>query len=671
MRYRVIYFIVALCCFVSFSRLVDLQLVHGEEYQKASRESIIKLTAVAAPRGEILDRNGNPLVKNKTGFSLEIHYVKDRKEPELNALICSLCTLLEENGKNVVFSFPVSEENHFTLSDDDILAWKKDKNFSEIATVDEVLDYYSEQYDVDGSYTPRQKRDIIGVRYEMERTGFSANNPYILAEDIGDVLLAKIKEKNSQYPGVVISAAPVRDYVEGSMAAHILGRTGKIYKEEYEELKDQNYSMNDTIGKQGIEKCFEQYLRGTDGTNGVEQSLDGRHVRLIESVVPKPGNNVVLTLDTNLQQTAEQALADTIAMIQRKSGEGPGHDAESGALAAIDVNTGEILALASYPSYDPAFFNENYEVLSHDKNLPMFNRAIGGAYEPGSTFKMLTAIAALEEGVITPDDFIEDKGIYEYYEDYQPACWIYKSKHVTHGFQNVSEAIENSCNYFFYDIGRRTGIENIDKYARLAGLGESTGIELSAEENTGRLASPEAREKNGEVWNPGDTMQTAIGQSDNMFTPLQMANYLATIVNGGTRYKAHLVKNVRSPENGKLLYEARPEVMAQIEIKPENYKAVMEGMRNVLELGTASNVFEGFNIPAGGKTGTAEVSGGSDNAIFVGFAPFDHPTIAVCAVIEHGAHGADAGYAVRAVLEEYFKSKEAPKNKKKNNSFTK
>ena len=670
MRYRVLYFIIAFCCFMSFTRLVDLQLVRGDEYKQMSHERIVKTTAVAAPRGEILDRNGKPLVNNKTGFTIELHYIKGRKEPELNALISALCTLLEANGKKVLFSFPVSEENHFTLSDDDILTWKKDKNFSEIATVEEVLSYYSKQYKVDDTYTPFQKRDIIGVRYEMERTGFSANTPYVFAEDIGEGLMAKIKEKNNQYPGVVVSAAPVRQYVQGSAAAHILGRTGKIYKEEYEELKDQNYSMSDMIGKQGIEKCFEQYLRGTDGISGVEQSIDGRRVKLVESVVPKPGNNVVLTLDSKLQKTAEQALADTVSMIKSSSGAGPGYDAESGALAAIDVNTGDILALASYPSYDPQYFNENYEVLSHDKNLPMFNRAIGGAYEPGSTFKMLTAIAALEEGVITPNDFIEDRGIYEYYDDYQPACWIFRSKHVTHGYQNVSEAIENSCNYFFYDVGRRTGIENIDKYARLAGLGESTGIELSAEENKGRLASPESREKNGGVWNPGDTLQTAIGQSDNMFTPLQMANYLATIVNGGKRYKAHLVKNVRSPENGKLLYEAKPEIVDRIDMKPENYRAVMEGMRNVVELGTASNVFEGFNISAGGKTGTAEVSGGSDNAIFVGFAPFDNPSIAVCAVIEHGAHGASAGYAVRAVLEEYFKTSETPRLIERKNTFT-
>ena len=490
---------------------------------------------------------------------------------------------------------------------------------------------------------------------------------------MGQIILTKVRETSAAYPGVVVSAAPVREYPLGSAAAHILGRTGKIYKEEYEQLRGQNYSMNDTIGKQGIEKCFESYLRGTDGVSGVEQSIDGTRVRLVESKPAVPGNNVALTLDAELQQSAEQALADAVQMIVEKSqyeNNNAGKDAKSGALAAIDVNTGDVLALASYPSYNPATFNEDYEQLVKDDSLPMFNRAISGAYEPGSTFKMLTAIAALEENVITPSDQIEDLGIYKYYDDYQPACWIYKSRHETHGYQNVSQAIENSCNYFFYDVGRRTGIENIDNYAKKFGLGESTGIELSGEENRGRVASKENREKNGGIWNPGDTMQAAIGQSDNMFTPLQMANYIATIVNGGTRYKAHLVKNVRNTETGAVIYEAKPEVLDKIDLKEENYKAVMEGMRNVIELGTASTVFEGFDVPVGGKTGTAEVSDGSDNAIFVAFAPFDNPQIAVCAVIEHGAHGSNAGVAVKKVLDTYFHSATPPKALQEKNILT-
>lgn len=673
MRYRAVYFLIALCSLAVLSRMVDLQIVHGEEYSEQSRQRVVKTTTVSAPRGEITDRNGKAMVKNKTGFSLEIHYIKGRKEEDLNVLIARLCSLLDENGKKISYSFPVSDDGNFVMSDADIKAWKSSNNFSEIATAEEVTGFYCEKYKISSDFDGKDKRRIAGVRYEMERTGFSASAPYVLAEDVGQIILTKVRENSAAYPGVVVSAAPVREYPLGSAAAHILGRTGKIYKEEYEQLRGQNYSMNDTIGKQGIEKCFESYLRGTDGVSGVEQSIDGTRVRLVESKPAVPGNNVALTLDAELQQSAEQALADAVQMIVEKSqyeNNNAGKDAKSGALAAIDVNSGDVLALASYPSYNPATFNEDYEQLVKDDSLPMFNRAISGAYEPGSTFKMLTAIAALEENVITPSDQIEDLGIYKYYDDYQPACWIYKSRHETHGYQNVSQAIENSCNYFFYDVGRRTGIENIDNYAKKFGLGESTGIELSGEENRGRVASKENREKNGGIWNPGDTMQAAIGQSDNMFTPLQMANYIATIVNGGTRYKAHLVKNVRNTETGAVIYEAKPEVLDKIDLKEENYKAVMEGMRNVIELGTASTVFEGFDVPVGGKTGTAEVSDGSDNAIFVAFAPFDNPQIAVCAVIEHGAHGSNAGVAVKKVLDTYFHSATPPKALQEKNILT-
>lgn len=673
MRYRAVYFLIALCSLAVLSRMVDLQIVHGEEYSEQSRQRVVKTTTVSAPRGEITDRNGKAMVKNKTGFSLEIHYIKGRKEEDLNVLIARLCSLLDENGKKISYSFPVSDDGNFVMSDADIKAWKSSNNFSEIATAEEVTGFYCKKYKISSDFDGKDKRRIAGVRYEMERTGFSASAPYVLAEDVGQIILTKVRENSAAYPGVVVSAAPVREYPLGSAAAHILGRTGKIYKEEYEQLRGQNYSMNDTIGKQGIEKCFESYLRGTDGVSGVEQSIDGTRVRLVESKPAVPGNNVALTLDAELQQSAEQALADAVQMIVEKSqyeNNNAGKDAKSGALAAIDVNTGDVLALASYPSYNPATFNEDYEQLVKDDSLPMFNRAISGAYEPGSTFKMLTAIAALEENVITPSDQIEDLGIYKYYDDYQPACWIYKSRQETHGYQNVSQAIENSCNYFFYDVGRRTGIENIDNYAKKFGLGESTGIELSGEENRGRVASKENREKNGGIWNPGDTMQAAIGQSDNMFTPLQMANYIATIVNGGTRYKAHLVKNVRNTETGAVIYEAKPEVLDKIDLKEENYKAVMEGMRNVIELGTASTVFEGFDVPVGGKTGTAEVSDGSDNAIFVAFAPFDNPQIAVCAVIEHGAHGSNAGVAVKKVLDTYFHSATPPKALQEKNILT-
>ena len=659
MRYRIIYFIIAIFCFAALSRLVDMQLVRGEYYSEQSRQKLVKTSTVSAPRGEILDRNGQALVKNKTGFSVEIHYVKNQSESERNLVIARLYNEISGAGQKIYDSFPITADGAtFALSDKEIKAWKKDKGFGENDSAQKVMKHYIELYGVEDFYTPSQKRAITGVRYEMERTAFSSNNPYLLASDVSQSVLTTIKEKNDMFSGVVVSVLPVREYTMGTTMAHILGRVGKIYKEEYEELiKNDDYSMNDVIGKQGIEKYFEKYLRGTDGVSGIEQSIDGRRVKIVESVPPVAGNNVLLTIDADLQKAAESALAKGIERVVELSEfepENAGKDAASGALAAVDINTGEILALASYPSFNPATFNDDYNALSRDKTLPMFNRAIGGAYEPGSTFKMVTALAALEEGIISPEESIEDKGVYEYYKDYRPACWIYRSKNETHGYQNVTQALENSCNYYFYDVGRRVGIENINKYAVSLGLGQNTGIELENEENIGRLTSPEEREKNGQVWNPGDALQVAIGQSDNMFTPLQLANYIATLANGGTRYKAHLVKNIRNPQTGETVYEANAEALSKIDISAENLKAVLGGMKNVTELGTASDVFDGFSVAVGGKTGTAEVSDGSDNAIFVGFAPFDSPSIAVCAVIEHGAHGANAGYVVREVLDEYF-----------------
>ena len=660
MRYRIIYFIIAVFCFASVSRLVDLQLVHGSEYSEQSRQKVVKTSTLPAPRGEILDRNGTAFVKNKTGFSVEIHYVKKQSNSERNLVICRLYNEMAKAGAKVYDSLPLTADGkNFSIGEDTIKDWKKKSGFEENATAGDIMAYYIKNYSVEDFYTDRQKRVIVGVRYEMERTAFSPNNTYVFASDVPGSVITAIKEKNDIFSGVVVSAQPVREFVQGTVGAHILGRVGKIYKEEYEELKNSNYSMNDVIGKQGIEKYFEKYLRGKDGISGVEQSVDGKRVKVYESVMPVAGNNVLLTIDSNLQKTAENALKSAIEKVRELSEWEPGNagsDASSGAVVAIDVNSGEILALASYPSFNPSTFNDDYTALSNDKNLPMFNRAIGGAYEPGSTFKVVTALAALEEGVIKPETEIEDLGVYKFYKDYQPACWIYRSKNETHGYQNVSEALENSCNYYFYETGRLTGIEAINRYAKNLGLGEKTGIELENEENTGRLTSPELREENGQIWQPGDTLQVAIGQSDNMFTPLQLANYIATLANGGTRYKTHLVKNIRNPQTGEIVYEAVPEVLSRIDIDHQNRIAVLNGMKSVTELGTASDVFADFNIAVGGKTGTAEVSDGSDNAVFVGFAPFDKPQIAVCAVIEHGVHGANAGYVVRDIVDAYFNS---------------
>lgn len=656
-RYRFVYFLILLFAFLVFGRLVDLQVVNGTSYLEQSRLRLVKTSAVKAPRGEILDRNGKPLVTNETVFALRLYKPQNMDDGALNMLLLRLLEMVEADGVTVTDSFPVTTRG-FSLTGEALIEWKESYGLPADADREAVLQFFAERYNVGKNAPEAMRRTLIGQRYEMEQTGFSGETAYTVAEGISHALMTKLLEQRTEFPGIVIETSPVRRFVNGSTAAHILGQTGKIYKEEYEALREKNYAMNDIIGKQGIERYLEDSLRGEDGLNRVETSTDGQTVRTVEEKAPKMGDNVVLTLDLSLQQSAEKALEDAIAYVREQSvnEDGAGENAACGALAAIDVNTGEILALASYPSYDPARFYEDYEILSTDENLPMFNRAIGGAYEPGSTFKMATALAALEEGIITPTDTIVDEGVYRYYDDYQPICWIHRGTEETHGAVNVTEALKHSCNYFFYDVGRRTTIEKMNIYAHMLGLGEATGIELKEEENIGKLASPEQTAADGGKWVPGDTLQYAIGQSKNLFTPLQLVNYLATIVNGGTRYRPHIVKAVRDSETGALVQETKPTVLAEIDIKPENLQAILEGMRDVVELGTASTVFENFGVPVGGKTGTAEVSGRADNAIFVGFAPYDNPTIAVCAVIEEGVHGSNAAIAVRDVLKTYFSS---------------
>ncbi|MDD6308365.1 MAG: penicillin-binding transpeptidase domain-containing protein [Clostridia bacterium] len=656
-RYRFIYFLVACFVFAVVCRLINLQVINGKAYLEESRMHLVKTSTIKAPRGEILDRSGKAMVTNETVFAIRLYKIADMEEEALNQLLFRLIQEVEADGVAITDSLPIVK-GAYTIEGEKLEKWLKSYGIGENADAETALLFFKDRYGINNNLSGEELRKQIGIRYEMEQTGFSARTPYTVAEGISNTLMTKLKEQKLDFPGVVIETSPMRRFTSGTACAHVLGRVDKLYKEEYEQLKDKNYSMNDVIGKQGIERYLEDDLRGTDGLNRVEQSIDGQSVTTVEEKPAKKGNNAVLTLDLKLQQSAEKALADALQYVREQSvyENGEGANATNGALCAVDVNSGEILALVSYPSYNPATFNADYESLRTDSRAPMFNRAIGGAYEPGSTFKMATAISALEEGVITPTDTIVDEGIYKFYDDYQPACWIYRGTGQTHGAVNVSEALKHSCNYFFYDIGRRTTIEKMNFYAKELGLGTATGIELSEEENLGKLAGPAQSEKDGETWMPGDTLQYAIGQSKNLFTPLQLANYLATIVNGGTRYRTHLVKAVRDSETGALLREEKPTVLSRLNIKEENRRAIMEGMRDVVELGTASTVFKDFNVAVGGKTGTAEVPGKADNAIFVGFAPYDNPQIAVCVVLEEGVHGANAGRAVRDVLDTYFNS---------------
>ena len=666
-RFTILYVLIIASAFIIGIRLFNLQIVKGTDYREQSEQTLIQSDPIKAPRGEILDRYGRPLVKNKMGFTLTFQkrYIK---EGTLNKLILNVIKVMDLKKQGYIDTFPMTYTEPFTFdfsgidaNDEDAVEkavsdFEKSFGMPDNISEQEIIPFLKDYYEIEDGYSNAELRKIIGVRYEMENRMFNSSTPYTFARDVSIEAVSVFREQSNCFIGMDITVEPIRQITNTTMASHIIGRVGVIYKEEYEQLKDSNYAMNDIIGKDGIEKTCEKYLKGTDGASRVQRSLDGKRTKVLSTQDATPGNYVVLTIDTELQKTLENSLRDTIASIAANN---PTYNTTSGTGVVVDVNSGEILAMASYPTYNASTFNEDYKSLLANPSKPMWNRAVSGLYAPGSTFKMLTAIAALEEGTITKDEVIVDQGKYNYYNDssYQPECWIYTDYHITHGPQNVTQAIENSCNYFFYDTGRRLGIENLNKYGKMFGLGEYTGIELEGEAK-GNFASQEQREKAGKVWYPGDTLQAAIGQSDHLFTPLQLANYVATLCNGGTRYKLHIIKGVKSYDRQTSILDVKPVVEAKLELDPDNVKTVLDGMRRVSESGTASNIFDDFPIKVGAKTGTATVPDGKANGLFVAFAPFDNPQIAMAIIIEHAGHGTYAAPVAKDVILQYMSETE-------------
>ena len=546
-RLLVLCILVLIMAGVMGGKLVELQIVNGAEYAERSERKILRSYPVKASRGEIVDRYGRPLVTNRMVFSVRFDYVYWDQDNQ-NQILLKLAKLLKGKGVSYFDTLPVSYDTPYKYTFEAGNEQEK-KKLTEFLSAgkkapkdpdaDGLMTYLVEKYKIDPGLNKADQRIIAGIRYEMEQRDFSTYNLFTFATDIDISLVSQIMERHFEFPGVDIDEQEIRQY-STQYAANIIGRVGQIYKEEYPELKEKGYPMDAIIGKDGMEKALEDDLRGIDGIRSVETNVAGKVTDEISTKEPQPGNNCVLTIDIALQEVAERSLADNIAKIKangEKNSKFGAADIKGGAAVVIDVKTGEILALANYPTYNLETFSKDYNNLLNDPLKPMFNRAISGAYPPGSTFKMVTALAGLEEGVISPNSIIVDKGVYTYYApNYAPACWVWNERGATHGPQNVSQAIENSCNYFFFDVGRMLTIDRLNKYAKMLGLGMPTGIELPGEVK-GNLAGPESRaQKGGDPWQLGETIQAAIGQSEQQFTPLQLANYVATIVNGGTRY---------------------------------------------------------------------------------------------------------------------------------------
>ena len=652
-RRRVYVLLGFFCAFLVlfFAVLYDAQVVHGSENRARSITSNTASETVTASRGIITDRNGKVLVSNRLAYTLVVDkssFGKD--EAALNDAIWQLIQLCQEQGVTWNDTLPMT-----TGSSPQLTSKSLTKSFREYLDGNklptdggsaEVLAAMRKLYKVDDSYTGAQARLIVGVRYELD-----GRSSYTFAEDVSTELLGRITD--GKYRGVTIKTAAARVY-NTKLAAHILGTVGAIWQEEwrsdestgYVGYADKGYNMNDLVGKDGVEKAFEEYLHGNDGKRLITTDENGKITGELYTREPQPGGTVALTIDIDLQQVVEDTLASTIqGMIDKDSNE------RGGAAAVIQVGTGEVLAMASYPTYDLETFNQDYDELVKDERLPMFNRATQGVYAPGSTFKLCTSVAALEEGIITPSTIIEDKGIYTYYVDPQPMCWIWRQAHTTHGRINVSQAIVDSCNYFYYEVGRLTGIKKLDEYATAFGLGQSTGIEIG--DVSGVLASPEWAEAHDREWTDGQTITAAIGQSYNLFTPLQLANYVATLVSGGEHYEAHLLKNVKSYDNSRIIDVYDKGTLNEMHISESTMAAVTKGMHDLTH-DSLQGAFSRCVVEAGAKTGSAQVGTDIANGTFVAYAPYDDPEIAIAIVVEKGGSGSLLANAAVDIINAWF-----------------
>lgn len=681
----VVVLLIALCA----GTLYKLQIIEGADYYEESQNSLTSYPSVTAARGNILDRYGRVLVSNRECYNLKISdtrlFSDEVEDP--NAVILQMINLVEAAGETYTDDLPITLEPPFeytnmtdiqrTLLD----AYLKAKGLDEDTTAVELMSYFRTRYEIANSYTAEEMRKIASVRYAVNVRYEINTNSYIFVEDASIDLISDLMGVVGNV--VEVETSYVREY-STQYAAHILGYVQAMSEEDMAKYRpeDENsgYDYDTKVGRDGVEAAFEDWLHGTNGEARVTRTANGTVTSTVYLEDPVPGNHVYLTIDIQLQEQAERILETGIYELQIERNDDNAEavaegrldevreDIQGGAIVVVDVKTGEPLAIASYPTYDLATIIEDYADLLEADYDPLFNRALMGAYAPGSTFKPCTAIAGLTENIINTETQIECTGIFTKYESqgYAPACWIYTQMdgQLTHGYDNVTEALKDSCNIFFYTVADDLGIRKLMEYAEDFGLGESTGIELT--ETTGNMSNPD-NHLNYDVdgWVDGDTVQAGIGQSDSMFTPLQIAEYCAAIANGGTRHSAALLKSVRSYDYSRQLYQNKTEVLSTVDSADYNWAAVQRGMYLMAnDITSSSNTvyytlgnysYNGVSLPVAAKTGTSQLGEGkTNNAIFMCYAPFDDPEIAVAIVVERGLSGANLSRMARNVLDAYF-----------------
>lgn len=693
-----------LICGVYIIRLATLELSSehiGGHRQDGTTERTVVVQAV---RGQIYDRNGVPLVVNEYSYDLTLDYsVLPTDQASRNSAVLQALHMLEACGevsRFCTYDFPfdgyypnltykpsasdpesdiygtllklvetngLRREAILRIKSEHRMNTSEATDYYESApldciTAERLVSYFVREYELDATgedgsplYSNADMDRLIRVLWGMEAVGFSRANDYVLAEDV--TMETITHEKELGIAGIGFATRVSRIYCYPGYASHILGQTGPIYAEEWDDYKELGYAMNATVGKSGCEAAFEEYLHGQDGIKVIVEDEDGNTVREYMKTEPVAGQDVYLTIDIELQIAAEQALAENIRYVRSTYNR---QDCSKGALVALDPNSGEVLAIASYPTYDLTTYNRDYNDLAANSDLPLLNRALSGLYAPGSTFKPAMVAAALSEGIITASTKLECAGTYTYYQSYQPDCWIHNSSSPVkqHGWINAAEALRVSCNCFFYETGRRLGIHSMNLYCRLMGLGEATGIELG--EQTGSLAGPAYRtDVHGLDWQPTDTIAAAIGQSDNAFTPLQLGVYTSALVSGGNRYAAHLLLKVRDFSSRTDTLVTTPKVVSSFPLAESHRLTIIEGMEQMVATsGEVSRYMRNVPVTVAGKTGTAQTGAKStENGLFVCCAPSRAPEIVVVSVIERAGGGSYSAMSAGAVLEAYFTGK--------------
>lgn len=664
-RYNILYILVYIVGIILIFQLFNLQIVHGEEYLQRANSRLTRETKIRAARGNILDCNGNVLAGNEIKYSLKI-YKSKIDEQNLNTTILNAIFVLEKNGDKYNDDFPINiNPVSFKYENQErINKWLEENDLADGTTAEQALEYFIDEYSLK-QYSLEEARKIIAVRYGIDVNGYSSMRGYEISPEVCEKSVAQIEEMNHSFPGINIEYRPIRKYYYSSLASHVLGYVGKIGNEEY--TQNEGYELDDYIGKTGIEYVCEKFLKGKDGLKQTDMSIDGTTTGEYITEEAISGSNVMLTIDAKVQQVAEKALKENIEKINNGD-YGEKREVYAGSVVVLNVKTGEVISMVSYPDFEPQLFvdgisTEKWNEYTVKGRSALINRTMQSAYAPGSIFKMVPAIAGLETGKITKDEQIECAGIYP--GGYKPKCWYYTTYGRGHGYLTVSQAIQKSCNCYFYEVGTRIGIDNIEKYATYFGLGQKTNIELPGE-ISGTLAGKKLYEKLDEAWYYGNTLSAVIGQAENNFTPIQMARYIAMLTNGGKKLDLTIIKDIINNQGESIKTEEGKDYINKrlgiektseenLKIQKENLKTVLEGMQSVTEEGgTAYSVFKDFPIQVGGKTGSAEAGNDKTNAWFVGFAPYENPEIAVVVLVENGAHGYYSAEVTKEIMEAYF-----------------